>query len=388
LLLAGLVAMHPELIEQGAVGRMYSLFTLMMVLTLMGLVIASRRGGSPWWVWALVGLGLGVGCWTHHLALLLVAAAVIGCVVWLVVERWREGEAEAVAARRRRVTGVVTMMVIAAALAGVGLWLSAENIAPKDTGASATAAELRYTLRLVVGRLHEWYGFDLIGGCMLLFALLGFGWMWRENRLLPIVLVALMALTVVALVPLAATRTFGLARYILPLDLAMSIGLSAMLTTPRPKRDWLQPVAALVLVMIVGIDLTSALTTPMPNAFLDGVMVRQIKREITNSDLVLYYLPPQLGLAEYPRLPGVERSDIDLDSLTAAQVRRLPAVWLMVGQVSPDDAGLIRLTTKLAAAYGQAFDPAELGVARHRSRVWVMQFSREGVAYRFPEMQP
>jgi len=359
--LAALVALDPELVEQGRVARMYPLFLLLLLLAIALSARLAEGHDRRHGVWIALGLVLGAALWTHAL----------GVVVWLAVLATLP-----LAGRpaRGRLAGSL-LLSGALAIPGVLAILRGDL---GGRGRPEGIVDVASEWRSVAGGILGLFGIGVAGWLLVLAGIAGLAVFARRAPVSAFLFGAVAAFTAVAVLLAAPGRPFGVDRYLIPVHATVLAGLSALAASPRRPR-W--RMAALVSAAFVVVTLAwRALPRDLPSPHRLGAVVRALA-PISKGTPVIFrpaYLR-HVG-AYYGIRPAVEEPERGTVWIVTQDQRflRLGTGGALPGEVR-------RRLPAVAARRGIAVDLEALDRTLRLKRALAIRIGEEGVRILTPE---
>ncbi|HEY7089794.1 MAG TPA: glycosyltransferase family 39 protein [Tepidisphaeraceae bacterium] len=325
-LVAAFATVDVSLIWQSQQARMYSMLLLIVLVGLVQIVMLAEAGERPRWRWALMGVILGIGMWTHAASIVLWIGVILLAVM---LSRQRK--------RAENETG--KQLLISASLAiGIGLLISSPalfrlaGMVDREKIESANVEKVSAQFKILSRELSGRMDLSIALGVLMVAGLVVFWWQAPSKRIVVTILLVIGLLTVLNLFIAAFRRPVHGARYVTTADPSLWIGMAWLVLWGFSNRYRVVQAATGVLLAghlaFQGSRCTEVETVFGTHQYADefAQAVRWISRVSKPNDQIVC-MPPQAGLfAGYYRLPVNKALETDLHnvySLTPALRREI-----------------------------------------------------------------
>lgn len=395
--MAALVAVDPSMINQSAQARMYTLLALFTLLALawsVGLFAAPRRRPLAW-----CGLGalLAAATWSNYAGGMVIIGMALAAVVLFVIDV-RDSQARKESIGRLIGVGIAITTVIVLCLPGS---IKLLGIQPEsDSNVTVDPSVVLHELYRQTKALIDLKAVTFI---VLAVAVVGLVGLWRRSKTTAAIFTAIALVTLAMQFPFRSTHRFLMARYLLPLQPTIWIGLAMTPAITRGgwKRLLLGGLTCYVLVQgWRGFHLESDWhVEPARYALAAAIEYVAEHRGADEAILITPYPKVQRATAFY-ELPingelsrRLSRAISDGDRDVRAIVAELDAetTWI-IGRVDKPSRGWpdeVRATIETVAdRYGVALDAAELDEAIATRFMLVVRIDNAEVRYWSPSDLP
>jgi hypothetical protein len=228
IIMSALAAVDLSLVWQSQQSRMYSMLLLIMLVATVQMVKLSNDGGKPRRRWALLGVLISVGLWTHAASVvLLVGLTVLAAALW-----WQHRES-----RGQIATSAIIAIAIAVVISSPPL---KKLVSMKDRQKieSRSVPTVRDQIKILTRELSGNRDLTSLMAAMTVAGLVMLAYQNPQQRPAAAAMLAVAGFTVVALAIAALRRPVHGARYVTTADPAMWVGISLLLMWgfTRPMR--------------------------------------------------------------------------------------------------------------------------------------------------------